>query len=315
MVVDDLIKSDDARSVATKLHAREWYNGVLKSRKNSKDTPIVLINHRLAPDDLSGFIRETEAEDWHFITISALGPDSKSIWEDTRSTAALEKLKIIDPFTFYAQEQQQPQIEGGNILKREWWKYYDSDKQDYPINGMVFITADTAMKAKTMNDFTSMGAWHGTHTNLDMLGSLRRKMEFPELVREAVKFWNIYSQPPFNAKAFYIEDKVSGISLGQVLAERGIPVEMWKPKDFEFPEDKVGRAKTTTLYLQAGRVRLPLTEDEDGPRDCKTWVETFIDECSAFNGDDSGYDDQVDMYDMAVAVWKTKGGGLNVQNA
>jgi phage terminase large subunit-like protein len=89
------------------------------------------------------------------------------------------------------------------------------------------------------------------------------------------------------------------------LREQGIPAVLWKPQDYSFPEDKVGRVKHSTWFIEAGRVRLPLDE--------KAICHRIIEECAAFNGDDGVNDDAVDALTMAVSVWCYKGGGYDVK--
>jgi hypothetical protein len=69
----------------------------------------------------------------------------------------------------------------------------------------------------------------------------------------------------------------------------------------------------TTLYLAAGCCRVPVTDDADGPRPEKPWVESFLDECAAFNGEGSGKDDQVDAFTMACSIWTSLGGGTKIK--
>lgn len=303
IVIDDPMKADDARSQSVKEHTINWYNGVLESRKNYKNTPVVIIMQRLAPDDLINHILNTEREKWRVIQIPALDVDGNALWEETKSASDLKRLKEVDPFTYYAQYQQQPQVEGGNIIKDYWWQYYDAIKADYSVDGLVFITADTALKTGNMNDFTVFQTWHARGKYLDLLDEFRAKMEFPEMLRQSVRYWKKWRE--YNVQKFYIEDKVSGISLGQSLAEQDIPVTMWTPKAYGYPDDKVGRVKMSTFYIEAGSVRLPMYRTE--------LTDPFKEECSAFNGDDSVKDDRVDALTMAVSIWKFKGGGYDVK--
>ncbi|HBR19937.1 MAG TPA: hypothetical protein DD726_06930, partial [Phycisphaerales bacterium] len=283
IIIDDPMKADDARSATVKEHVRQWYTGVLSTRKNNSNTPIIMIMQRLAPDDLAHFVLTNEPEKWHVLHIKGLQDNGESAWEIVKSAADLQRLKTIDPFAFFSQYQQEPQIEGGNIIKKEWWKYYDCVNVDYKVDGLVFITADTAMKTGNMNDFTVLNAWHATATHLDLLGEYRAKMEFPELLRQTKRFWTIWEK--WGAKTIYIEDKVSGTSLGQTLREQNMPVVLWKPKDYSFPDDKVGRVNHSTFYIEAGRIRLPLHEVE--------LSQAYIEECAAFCGGDE-INDRVD---------------------
>jgi predicted phage terminase large subunit-like protein len=301
IVIDDILKADDARSLAALRHCREWYTGVLSSRTNSTDTPIVLIQQRLHPDDLAGYLMATEPHKWHVIQIPAVDDQGRAIWPQTKAAADLEHLKRVDEFTYWAQYQQQPIMPGGNMIKRDWWRYYPAAA--YDVNGFVFITMDTALKAKTANDPTSMQAWHGTHQHLDLLEDCTERLEFPDLMRRTKAFFAKWQR--FGCQVIYIEDKASGPSLSQMLTEQGIPCTLWKPGDYNFPDDKVGRVKHSLWYIEGGRVRLP----DDSP----SWVAPFIDECAAFTGDDTGHDDRVDALTEAVSIWSWKGGASDLR--
>ena len=301
IVIDDPLKSDDRKSKAALDHCREWYTGVLKNRKNSANTPTVAIMQPLHPDDLTAYIKKYERDTWHIISIPALQEDGTAIWPETISAADLLHLKEVDPDTFYAQYQQQPQQPGGNMIKREWWHYYAP--QTYDVNGLVFMTADTAMKAKDKNDCSSLQCWCANQDYLDLLEDKTGRWEFPDLMRHAIDFWRKWEK--FGTNAMYIEDKASGPSLIQMLRQQGIPAKPWAPKEYNFPDDKIGRVKCSLWYIEAGRVRLPTGEP---------FVEPLIEECCAFTGDDGAHDDRVDALTCAVSIWswKAKGAGIVV---
>lgn len=301
IVIDDITKADDARSAAALQHAKDWYTGVLSSRKNHTATPVVLIMQRLHPDDLAGHLLATEGDQWYVIRIPGLQEDGTALWPQTKSLQDLEHLKRVDEFTFWSQYQQEPIMPGGNMIKRDWWHYYNVPA--YDVNGLVFITADTALKAKTSNDPSSLQCWHATPTNLDLLEDHTGRWEFPELMRRTKAFWDKWKR--FGTKCIYIEDKASGAPLAQMLSGQGIPCTLWKPRDYNFPDDKVGRVKHSLFYIEAGRVRLP---DDSQP-----WVGPFIDECAAFTGDGSVHDDRVDGLSMACSVWSWKGGASDIK--
>lgn len=301
IIIDDPLKANEAHSQAALDSIKEWYTGTLFSRKNSDDTPIILIQQRLGVDDLPGHIMSTEPELWHILEIPALNENNEALWEETKSAASLLKLKEVDEFTFWSQYQQKPQIQGGNIIKREWWKRYITET--YDVNSYCYITIDTAMKVTDKSDRTSMGAWHATGDYCDCLEESTGKWEFPELCRRVEAFYKKWKK--FGCKAIFVEDRATGTPLVQFLQERGLPVVAWLPSVYEFPDDKLGRVKLSIWYIEAGRVRLP----DDNPE----WIEPFIDQCAAFTDGKSGKDDSVDMMTMAVSIWKYKGGGYDIE--
>ena len=107
----------------------------------------------------------------------------------------------------------------------------------------------------------------------------------------------------------WIEDKASGISLAQTFYHTlgGSSVGAWKPKDFAFPEDKVGRANEASVMMERGCFYVPTNN-------AAPWAQCFVNECSDFEADSEGFDDQVDAFTMAASVFRSKGGGRIIVN-
>jgi len=302
IIIDDPLRLQDARSEVMLRTTEEWYTGTLQSRKNTDRTPIILIMQRLHPNDLAGYILKTEADKWLVIKAPGLQEDGTALWEQTRSAAAWRKLREVDEFTFWSQGQQEPQNPGGNLIKREWWTWYGGTLK---IVGPIFMTADTGIKDKDTADPSSIGVWHATDATLDLLDRIKGRWTFPDQTRLIYQLYLKYKA--LGVTALYVENKATGDPIARHLAQQGVPCVLWNPKDYHFPDDKLGRARMATWPIQAGRVRLPNDRpDITGP---------FIDECAAFSGLASDHDDDVDMMTMAVAVWRWKGGAADVQAA
>ena len=102
------------------------------------------------------------------------------------------------------------------------------------------------------------------------------------------------------AKYFFIEDKASGISLVQTLEDLGINTVAWKPKDFDFPDDKVGRTKEFSWAVFSGLVFLP---------ENNKMSEYLVEEAAAFKEDMSHFhDDACDAANMSFSIWRYYGG-------
>ncbi len=56
IVIDDPHKADEARSDVIRASVIDWFQSTLESRKNSPDTPIIVIMQRLHEDDLAGWL-------------------------------------------------------------------------------------------------------------------------------------------------------------------------------------------------------------------------------------------------------------------
>lgn len=299
IVIDDPLSADDARSPTQRAHVNEWYTQTLKSRRNHDKTPMLLIMQRLHIEDLAGYLMQVEKDDWHFLTLPAMDEiTGEMLWPETFSRETAEKLKEIDPATFYAQYQQQPIIPGGSMIKTDWWQWFDLD-DNYRFNGLLFATADTAYKAKSSADASVIRIWHGTRKYLDCVDCVYGRWEFPELLAQAKAIYNKWHDN--GLRNFLIEDKASGTPLVQTLVNQGIRAIPWTPKDFEFPDDKVSRVQEASWTIAGGKVRLPVGKEHS---------QILVNESAQFMPDMShAHDDHVDTMTMAVSVWRVAGGG------
>jgi hypothetical protein len=128
IIIDDPIKPQDAQSKSVRDKIIQWYENTLLSRLDDKVRgAIVIVMQRL---------REP---------LSALGKQRDG----------------MTPLVFSAQYQQRPIPLEGNIIKREWLRYFNGDlpRQD----GDFFVLSwDTAMKSSELADYSVGTVWHGT---------------------------------------------------------------------------------------------------------------------------------------------------------
>lgn len=312
IVIDDPLKAQDRNSAAARKNCVDWYVGTLSSRKNRRNTPVVLIMQRLHPQDLAGYALQEERDQWNVIDIPAQNADGTSIWEQRIGKEELDRMKEANPEIYWAQYQQQPSESAFTIFKSTWWRYWnDLDRVEDRIT-LKFITADTAFKAKDSNDWTVFQCWgiEGI-SGMYLIDQWRGRWEFPTMLKKATEFWKKHSKPenPRHTPAteFWIEDKASGTSLAQTLRSEDIPARDWEPPDKISP-DKVGRANQCTQFISQGRIFLPLNTMPG-----YQWVDGFVNEHSAFTSDDSHlFDDQVDAETEAILIWRSRGGGKGI---
>lgn len=291
-LIDDYMKAQEYNSQKSKENVVDIYRNTIKSRRNNKNTPTVIIAQRLAVDDLIGWIQENEPEDWDFFIVPALDEENMTaIWEEKHSVEDLLKMKKEDPFLFYSQYQQQPIVLGGGMIKREWWRYYDKDFMMYHYN-RIFITADTAFKTNEWNDFTAIGVWGMCNNKLHLLDFVHGKFEAPELETTFLSLWEKwkFGINHIHCSAVYIEDKASGTGLIQNLKRnRGIPVIAIQPN-----ADKRTRALEAIPHIAAGNVLLPFSEDSAISKEVLSETDAFADDMS------HKHDDICDMIFYAV---------------
>jgi predicted phage terminase large subunit-like protein len=118
IIIDDPHKADEARSDVMRGNVIEWFQNTLESRKNSPETPIILIMQRLHEQDLSGWLLAGgNGEEWEHICLPALQPDSSSLWPEKHTVDDLRRMETAAPYTFSGQYQQRPSPAEGGIFK------------------------------------------------------------------------------------------------------------------------------------------------------------------------------------------------------
>ena len=300
IVIDDPLKATNTDCSSESLSAFNTYTNTLENRRNRYDTPIIAIGQRVAPLDFFGRLYEAEKGQWHIMRFPGLNSTGEALWPEVKDEKYWQHLQELDECAFWAQGMQNPIVPGGNLIKRSWWKYYNPET--YDVTGLVIITADTAMKKNDRSDNHSLQCWHLTGEHCDLIDECSGKWDFPLLMRKSKEFWDKWGK--FGVQAFYIEEKATGIPLATMLDQVGVQCVLWNPTKYRFPIDKLGRVKFANFYIEAGRIRLPINSPI---------TDNMVNQAAQFTGDDSVKDDSVDAMTMAVSIWKSKGGGWDVE--
>lgn len=278
-VIDDPYKDmGAARSATQNAAVIEWYNSVFRTRM-SKRSGVVMMLTRWAKNDLAGWAMENEQ--WTERKYRAI-EDGAALVPFLHPIEQLERIKASLPEAIWqALYQQNPIIQGGNIIKEEWFQYYVTLPERWD---RLFLVADTAQKTKEHNDYSVISAFGVAENNLYLLDMWRDKVVAPGLREASKRMWNKWhagiGERPMSG--FYIEDKSSGTGLIQDLAaDSAIPI-----VPLQRTTDKYTRLMDVLNYIQSGRLYLPLNAP---------WVKDATDEMLAFSGDmKHEHDDIVD---------------------
>lgn len=322
LVVDDPLKPKAATS-STKTeieNAIEDYTDTFKTRRNSDDTPTIMIMQRLHPEDPAGYVLKNEATDWYHLKIDIWVDEiegGEMIWPGRYDPKELMVEKEVNPFKYYGQYRQIPTTPGGTILKSEWWNYYTDLEDIVRRCDLILIFGDTANKKEEHNDWSVFQVWgfEGAKRAY-LLDQLRGKWEFPELIVAADTIWNKWQDHPLgkNARMMFVEDKASGTQLVQFEKEN-IPIEPWVPDEFDAPNDKPSRVQNAAFMVFGNQVWLPDPDMEIDGTQPFSWVNEFVEEASLFRQDDThSHDDMVDVFTLATLTWRAMGGGYTLPN-
>ena len=304
LVIDDPTNAIFMNSKPELAKTINTYENSAKKRRNNLSVPIICIMQRLSVDDLIGYIKKTEADDWDFYEVPALIENEdgtyKSFWEERFPVEELLKEKKQNYEGFMAQRQQNPIVRSGELVKKEWFKYYNT-AETYQYR-KLFCTIDTAFKDNEWNDYTALGLWgklaNGDLHLIDMVHKKMLSVELPNMVLDFWAKWNgkINSR---RISSLYVEDSASGMTLIQTLQrDKKIPVIPFKTKNLS----KLQRWSDLFPFIESGKLYLPEWEHN------ATALEV-VQEFLSLRGDmHHEHDDIVDMVSMACEISSRSGG-------
>lgn len=293
-LIDDPIKDAlQASSSTYRERLWDWYTDVFLTRLHN-DSKIVLIQTRWHADDLAGRLLEREPEKWEVVNIPAIretadDPDDpraigEALWEERHSLERLREVEKRSPRTFAALYQQRPAIEGGNIVKNEWFgrvSIYDFEKIHK--NEPIVFFMDTAYTEKTSNDPSGIIATCRIGNYLYITHAEKVYMQFPDLIRFIPRYASEHGYTRYSS--IRIEPKANGLSvIDQLRSATGLNVTR-TPTPRESKETRLNSISPT---VEARRIILV-----EGP-----WNDSFLSEVCGFPS--SPHDEYVDVLCYAI---------------
>ena len=175
-----------------------------------------------------------------------------------------------------------PRVESGNLVHRDWWKFYDPDDPAL-VFGSELISVDAAFKSAEQNDYVAIQVWGKRKSDYYLRASFNKHLDFPQTVQMLRSVKTLYPR----AKLILIEDKANGPAIVSTLQnDPDMFVVAVNPSG-----GKVSRVNAISAAIESGHVFLP--QPDKAP-----WVMEFIDQFTAFpNG---AHDDMVDAASQAL---------------
>ena len=268
IILDDILKPDDALSETRRRAANEWYFNTLLSRLNSKENgTIIIVMQRLHEEDLVGEV--IAREPWEVLSLPAIAQHDEyypfdgtlhdgvfarkagvALHPERDSAATYNAIReTVGEYNFQSQYQQSPMPLEGGFIKRDWLQFYAEEEK--PISFRMIIQSwDTANKAGELNDFSVCTTWGIHGGKFYLLHVYRNRLTFPALKRAAMELYN-----RFGHRKVAIEDKASGTSLIQELKAEGLT----GIEAYQLPpgSDKLMRTAGQSIKFESGKVLIP----------------------------------------------------------
>lgn len=295
IVIDDPIKNrGEADSERTRDSIwDEFINSILS--RTQAGSKIILIMTRWHEDDLAGRILENMPEFVTYVNYececeSEDDPLGRKIGEPLcpeigkgKEWLASYKETFTNESGMRAWEalfQGHPTIAEGNILKKEWWQYYDPAKE--PKFDQMIMSVDATFKDGERNDYVAISVWGKKENKIYLVKMINEHLNFTATLHKIRLLKAHYPR----IGAIYVEDAANGQAIIQTLSHEIlgiIPV----PPD----KSKEARVNAVSFVIEAGNVYLP----EGDPMTYK-----FVEQCAKFPNDK--HDDMVDS--MSQALYK-----------
>lgn len=308
LIVDDPIKNaEEANSVTVKEKIWDEWNLTFYPRLQ-KGGSVIVIMTRWQTDDLAGRLLQRSSLPWEEIKLPAIATDIPAGQTDAigrhNGEALCPELHSLDELKthkhdmgtqkFTALYQQSPTIEGGNIFKREWVKYYVPDRETMLRLGLTekdvkirpqlnhmeeTVQAwDATFKGGTNDDFVAGQTWARYKTDMYLLPHwCHKRLSFTETLNAIRNMSKLYPQ----ATVKLIEDKANGPAIIDTLKQEISGIMPVSPG----ADSKESRASSVTPYWEAGQVYIPhplwISEVDD-------WLEEIL------NFPNGTHDDNVD---------------------
>jgi predicted phage terminase large subunit-like protein len=279
IIIDDPLKPDDAFSDVKRNSVNQRYNNTIRSRVNSRETPIIVIMQRLHEDDLSGYLLDGgSGEEWTHLCLPAVNEFKQPLWKEKHTFKELESIRQANAYTFAGQYQQQPAPDEGGEWKKNWFEIID--KSEVPLNSLKWeMIIDGAYTKNTANDPTGYQVGARYNNDYIILSSVDKYLELPELLKDIPTYINSL---PVKVGLIRIEPKASGKSLAQMIrVETSYNVTEIKT-DF-VNSSKIENVRATSNYIEGGRVKLIKGN----------WNEHFLNQVGTFPN--AKHDEHVDL--------------------
>lgn len=295
LIIDDPIKNReeaDSETYREKLWG-EWQN-TLKSRF-AAHAKIIIIATPWHEDDLMSRVKqfepnvevirlpiEAEEDDPLGRPVGdALAPE---LGKDNQWLAQFKAGYLNDPKkgglrAWQALFQCSPRVEGGNLIRREWWRYYD--RKEIPTFATTVISVDATFKDAEDNDFVAIEVWGKLNNDYYLRYCVNQHLDFPGTVQMIRLVKRLYPESQY----ILIEDKANGSAIIQTLRSEFIGVISVTPKG-----GKVSRVNAVAPAIESGHVYVPREE---------LWAEELVDQFTAFPA--GKHDDMVDSASQALS--------------
>lgn len=322
-VIDDPISMGDVDSPAKRKKTLHWWNNVVPTRiRNHQPGAIVMVGQRGHDTDPIGHaLKQNLPGSVHLNLPARYDPQyrvdtrwfkdprtkpGQLLWPEVYDkTRMLALTSQMDAFAVASQLQQTPEVDGGAIIKRVWWRKWT--EWTLPACEFYLISIDPSIKDERQHSQWAAQVW-GVFPEEErgkerwsaiLLYAWAEHLDYPtakERVLQLYSDWTIEDQPPDEV---CIEDKAAGPMILREMDKAGLQnLHGHNPND----GSKIARGNMVADAWRYGRVWVPTKPIKPGQRSetiLPSWAKSVVDQCAMVPK--SEYDDQFDAATQALA--------------
>lgn len=297
---DDPVNPKQANSDQMRVTANEHTKTLASRKVNKENTPTITIMQRLHEEDVTGYLLKKKADKIRHICLPAevservSPPELKERYVDglldpiRLNRFVLEEARIdLGSLQYAGQMGQSPVVEGGNIVKRDWFKRITKEEfRSLHFREPIHFYLDTAYnKKKERVDNDPSGILGACKIGKDMYIVHAKKVwkEMPDLLRFIPQYMT--DNGADKESILHVEPKANGVSVIQMMRE----YTNMNVTETPTPTDsKLARFTAVSPRIECGRVFL--VEGD--------WIDDFLDEVCGFPT--APHDEFVDILGYAI---------------
>lgn len=284
-IIDDYCKDAiEARSETYQNRTLEWYHSVAETRL-APEGGVVILATRWNEGDLVGKLLESQGNRWELIKFPAIAEEKEmfrepgeALFPERFPIERLLEIKKAAPWVWDALYQQRPAPNEGNIVKREWIKYYSELPNNFD---NVIQSWDLTFKETQSGSYVVGQCWGVSGTDYYLIDQTRGHWNFTDTLTQIMAF----SQKHPKALGKLIEEKANGAAVINTLRGKLEGIVAINPQG-----SKEARLSAVSPLIQAGNVYF----NKNAP-----YFNDLINELLTFPNGRS--DDQVDCLSQALS--------------
>ena len=247
LVLDDPNKPSDRTSPKVLSKRNAIFTSTIRNRINNPEVPILVIQQRIAANDLSGFLLAGGSnEKWVHATFPAIKPDGSALCPERLPLEEIETYKN-DPFTYNAQYLQVPLDDIGNLFERH--KLIISQDRPALQSLRLVISVDAALKSDSRSDFNAISVIGTNGVDYYVMEVLNFHADVTNLCAKIRELRRRYG----NNVPILFEAKANGVAAAQILRREMSGILETSPT-----KDKLQRANLVKYLFDSMNVKFTL---------------------------------------------------------